>query len=129
MVDYHGNPVAEGPALRQAEREPRGPKTQLRGNQGKIDMPDVIRSFGRDHSGSQLGGNLLGRWRFFGSLGRCLLLRRLGVRRFFENAADGTGAQMEPGSAEDLRDLHFTEGRAEKLQPLYGINVRNPGTC
>ncbi len=64
---------------------------------------------------------LLGRWRCFGSLGRCLLLRRLGMRRFFEDAADGAGAQMEPGSAEDLGDLHFPERRAENLQPLYGI--------
>jgi hypothetical protein len=43
------------------------------------------------------------------------------VRRLLEDAADGAGAQMEPSSAEDLGDLHFPEGRAENLQPLYGV--------
>ena len=57
----------------------------------------------------------------FDGLGRCLLFRRLGVRIFLENAADGGGSQMEPGSAEHLGDLLLPQRRAENLQPLHEI--------
>ena len=56
-----------------------------------------------------------------GGLSRCLLLRRLGVRRFLEDAAHGGGTQMEPGSAEPLGDLELSHGRAEDLQALDKI--------
>jgi hypothetical protein len=119
VIDHHGHPVTEGPALGQAEGEPGGPEAQLSGNQSEIDMPNVIDPLGRDHPLGSLGGSLLDLRHFFGDLGRCcLLLSRVGVRIFLENAADGGGAQMEPGSAKYLSDLLLSQERAESLEPL-----------
>ena len=89
------------------------------GNQGKVDMPNVIDPLGRDHPLGSLVRRLPGLWGFFGNLGRCcLLLSRVGVRIFLENAADGGGSQIEPGSAKYLSDLLLPQGRAESLEPL-----------
>jgi hypothetical protein len=82
-------------------------------------VPDVVDPLGRDHPLGSFGGNVLGLRCLWSRLGRCcLLLLWLGVRIFFENAADGGRSQMEPGSAEHLSDLLLPQGRAENLQPL-----------
>ena len=79
VIDHHGYPVAERPALGQAEGEPRGPKSQAGGNQGEIDMPDVVDPLCGDHPLGSLGGNILGLQCLFGGLGRSILFpRRLG---------------------------------------------------
>jgi hypothetical protein len=40
------------------------------------------------------------------------------VRIFLENAADGGGSQMQPGSAKYLSDFLLSQGGAENLEPL-----------
>lgn len=51
VVDHHGNPVAEGPALKQTVGKPGGPKSPAGWNQSQIDMPDMIDSFGPGTNG------------------------------------------------------------------------------
>ena len=119
MIDYDGDPVGEGPALRQREGKPGSPEAQLGGDQGEIDVPDVIDPLGGDHATGRLIGNLFGLECLIDGRGRCFLLRRrLGVRAFFEDAADRGRAQMEAGPAEDLSDLLLSQTRAEHLQLL-----------
>lgn len=85
-------------------------------------MPDMIDSFGGDHPQNRLRhrsrfgfGSLLGR------LGWCLLFRRLWMRVFLEDAADGGGSQMEAGSAENLGDLLLSQGGAKQPQLLNKV--------
>ena len=118
VVEDDGHPVAEGPALRQREGQPRCPESQLGWYQGKINMPDMVDPLGRDHSLGSLGGNRLGLPSLFSRQSRRLLLRRVGMRSFLEDAADGGGAQVESGSAKHLSNLLLSQGRAESLQSL-----------
>ena len=74
VVDDHGDPVGEGPALGQAEREPGGPEAQLGRNQSEIHMPDMVDPLGRDHPLSCLRERF-GRCRHLGRRGRSLLFR------------------------------------------------------
>jgi hypothetical protein len=50
MVDDHGHPEAEGPALHESKRKPRYPESQARGYHREIDVPDVMRIFGGDRA-------------------------------------------------------------------------------
>jgi hypothetical protein len=75
LIDYHRHPPAEGPALRQREREPRHPKTRERGSDTQIHMPHV--------SGSSRDGpppRTVGGERFVRG-GRCRLERDPSDRR------------------------------------------------
>ncbi len=130
VIDCHGNPVAEGPALGQAEGEPRDPESQVGGNQGEIDMPDVMDPLGGNHPLGSLGGNTLGLQCLFAGLGRCSLLpRRLRVRIFFEDATDRGRAQMEPGSAEHLSDLLLPPASGREPSAAGRGSERSRGTC
>ena len=45
LVDGHGDPPAEWPALWQGEREPGGPEPGIRPNGRQVDMPNLVRCF------------------------------------------------------------------------------------
>ncbi len=53
--------------------EPGGPRVQPGGNLGKIDIPNVIDPFGRDHPLGSLGGSLLDLWQTLRRFGATLL--------------------------------------------------------
>ncbi len=119
MINHDRHPVGERPALRQREGKPGSPEPQVGGNQGEIDMPDMVDPLSGNHPLGSLGGNILGLQCLFCELGRCCLLpRRLRMRIFLEDATDRGRSQMEPGSAEHLSDLLLPQHRAENLQPL-----------
>src|SRR5262249_8847223 len=46
MIQDHGQPPAKGPALRQGEWAPRGPKAGRCGYGGEVDMPQMVRVLG-----------------------------------------------------------------------------------
>ena len=70
VIDCDREPPAEGPALRQSERQPGGPEAERGGDGREIEMPDMVRVSGRDDAsrhGGGFGGSVSGRVLFTGS--------------------------------------------------------------
>ena len=50
MINDHGQPPGEWPALRKSKRYPRGPEARTNADGGRIDMPSVIRRLRRNNA-------------------------------------------------------------------------------
>ena len=62
MVQNDGQPPAEGPRLRQRERQPGAPESHLRRDDRDVDVPHVIRALGRYYTAGSFGLSLDHRW-------------------------------------------------------------------
>ena len=121
MIDDDGDPPAEWPTLGQAERQPGNPKTAADRHYGEIDVPDMVGALGRDHSWRRSGSRFLRLDGLGGGLGCGRFVDRPLMRTFFQDATDGTRAEVESGSTEDLGELELPHVGTEHFQPLHEI--------
>ena len=92
VIDGHGQPPAKGPALRQRERKPRGPKAGGGRHGGQIDVPKVIGIVN-----AQVGRHMA----FFRFVGR------RGPGALTAQAADRARREMQPSSRRTWAILTF----------------------
>jgi len=98
VVNDHGQPPAEWPALRQRERRPRCPEACARGHGGQVDVPDVVGALGSHDAVVGCG---------------CLRWRR--AWRFFEDPSDRRCTEVQARTAQHLGDLGLAQAWAQCL--------------
>ena len=84
----------------QGEGEPSGPEAGGSRDDGQINVPDVIRIFGRNNMVRLFDKNFLfSRW--------------FGLYWFFDETADGGGADLQAGNSKAMGDALLAHERAE----------------
>jgi len=112
MIDDHGHPPAERPALGQGEWQPGHPEAAQR-NGRQVDVPYVVGAFGGDNS--------FGRFGVFCCYGGIRLTGRRLLVLGLEHPADGGNAKVQAGAGKDLDDLDFAECWAQGLEALDNV--------
>jgi len=83
VIDDHGQPPTERPALREREGQPGSPETCARGHGGQVDVPDVVRVLGGRHPVCRASG-----------------FRRYPPWRLLEDPPDGRRADVHASTAQ-----------------------------